>query len=86
MTLAKHKFLAGFLAGSGAPLIRLRKYFKRQRPISDYSLIVAIKITREEMELEGTKNVQMKGTESLIDGVSRKPQLKQARDFFVDLI
>ena len=35
------------------------------------------------MELNETKNVRMKGTKSLIDGVSRKPQLKQARDFFV---
>ena len=38
------------------------------------------------MKLEETKNVRMKGTESLIDGVSRKPQLKQARDFFVNTI
>ena len=85
MKVAKHIFLAGFIAGSGAPLIQLRKYLRRQRPSSDYSLIVAIKTTRE-MELEETKNVRMKGTESLIDGVSRKPQLKQARDFFVDMI
>ena len=38
------------------------------------------------MGLEETKNNRMKGTESLIDGVSRKPQLKQARDFFVSTV
>ena len=89
MKLVKHIFLAGFLAGSGAPFFHLiEKMFLKA--MTHFRLLSHCRYqiyARGGMELEETKNVRMKGgTEPLIDGVSRKPQLKQARDFFVNMI